>query len=46
MNKEQQRLKDKRKFKDDILDGYKEMVVDASEVMCERKLFWFEVKND
>jgi len=42
MNKEKLRLKEKRKFKKDIIDGFHEEFININEVMIERRVFWFE----
>ena len=46
LNLEQQRLIEKKKFKDDIIDGFREHIIDVQDVMCERDLFIFEYKKD
>ena len=32
--------------KNDVVDGYIDSVINMSEVMSDRKSFWFEVKNE
>ena len=32
--------------KEDIIQGYHETFIDATEVMCERDCFWFEERYD